>query len=245
VIEQVRALGPFDAIFIDANHTLPFVEKDFGQLTADGRIIAFHDIAWRRAPEWVGTRIDVPEFWDRVKDHYRHAGTEALPDRQEQRHRCPVAGLTICTWVGRQIRPDYVEKLFAGVRRNLEQDYVPMVTTPPAEDLHLTEMKGCFARLRMFDPAWQAANGIEPGDRIVCMDLDLVVTGSLDELFDRPKSRSSSCRASMRSTRARSTARCGCWRPATGPTSGMNSRPNWRQRCRSTNSPTTRRGWPT
>jgi hypothetical protein len=28
VIEQVRALGPFDAIFIDANHTLPFVEKD-------------------------------------------------------------------------------------------------------------------------------------------------------------------------------------------------------------------------
>lgn len=97
-----------------------------------------------------------------------------------------MAGLTICTWLwGDKYGPEYIQKLFASVRRNLKQDYLPMVTTPQVEDRHLTDLKGCFARLRLFDPAWQAANGIEPGDRIVCMDLDLIVTGPLDELFDR------------------------------------------------------------
>ncbi|WP_245481716.1 class I SAM-dependent methyltransferase [Mesorhizobium sp. M7A.F.Ce.TU.012.03.2.1] len=80
VVEQVRALGPFDAAFIDANHTLPYVEKDFANYALMTRIIAFHDIAWRRAPEWVGTRIDVPEFWARVKDTARqHAELKLCP----------------------------------------------------------------------------------------------------------------------------------------------------------------------
>lgn len=97
-----------------------------------------------------------------------------------------MARLIICTWVwGTKYGHDYISKLFGGIRRNLTQDYLPMVTTPPPEDRHLTEIPGCFARLRTFDPAWQAANGIEPGDRIVCMDLDMVITGSLDDLFDR------------------------------------------------------------
>lgn len=72
IIEQVRKLGPFDAIFIDANHTLPYVEKDWSNYGPMGKIVAFHDIAWHRAPEWVGTRIDVPQFWDRVKHDFRH-----------------------------------------------------------------------------------------------------------------------------------------------------------------------------
>ena len=94
--------------------------------------------------------------------------------------------MIICTWVwGTKYGHDYISKLFGGIRRNLTQDYLPMVTTPPPEDRHLTEIPGCFARLRTFDPAWQAANGIEPGDRIVCMDLDMVITGSLDDMFDR------------------------------------------------------------
>ncbi|WP_292638557.1 class I SAM-dependent methyltransferase [Mesorhizobium sp.] len=80
VVEQVRALGPFDAAFIDANHTLPFVEKDFANYALMTRIIAFHDIAWHRAPEWVGTRIDVPQFWARVKDGARqHAELKFCP----------------------------------------------------------------------------------------------------------------------------------------------------------------------
>ena len=37
----------------------------------------------------------------------------------------------------------------------------------------------------MFDPAWQAEHGIT--GRLVCMDLDMIITGPLDELFDRPE----------------------------------------------------------
>lgn len=79
VVEQVRALGPFDACFIDANHTLPFVEKDWANYGPMARIVAFHDIAWRRAPEWVGTRIDVPQFWDCLKHGYRHQELKFCP----------------------------------------------------------------------------------------------------------------------------------------------------------------------
>lgn len=79
VIEQVRALGPFDAIFIDANHTLPFVQKDWANYGPMGRLVAFHDIAWKRAPTWEGTRIDVPEFWDRIKAGYRHQEFKFCP----------------------------------------------------------------------------------------------------------------------------------------------------------------------
>jgi hypothetical protein len=43
------------------------------------RLVAFHDIAWRRAPEWVGVRIDVPEFWDSIKGDYRHEEFKFCP----------------------------------------------------------------------------------------------------------------------------------------------------------------------
>jgi predicted O-methyltransferase YrrM len=79
VIEQVRALAPFDAILIDANHTLPYVTADFANYAPMGRLIAFHDIAWRRAPEWVGVRIDVPQFWDSIKGGYRHEEFRSCP----------------------------------------------------------------------------------------------------------------------------------------------------------------------
>ena len=39
----------------------------------------------------------------------------------------------------------------------------------------------------MFDPKWQATLGIKKGERIVNLDLDLVVTGQLDQLFERDK----------------------------------------------------------
>lgn len=70
IIAQARALGPYDAILIDADHRLPGVTRDFANYGPMGRIIAFHDIAWRRAPDWVGVRIDVPEFWASIKGDY-------------------------------------------------------------------------------------------------------------------------------------------------------------------------------
>lgn len=72
VIAKVKALGPFDAILIDADHRLAGVTADWKNYGPLGRIVAFHDIAWHRAPEWQGTRIDVPEFWDSIKDAYQY-----------------------------------------------------------------------------------------------------------------------------------------------------------------------------
>lgn len=96
--------------------------------------------------------------------------------------------LHICTWHwGKKYGPSYVEKLAAGVGRNLHQDYRFCVFTPCEADDYLTKIKGCFARLRMFDPEWQKLNGIKPNDRMVCVDLDVVVTGELDALFCRPE----------------------------------------------------------
>jgi hypothetical protein len=88
---------------------------------------------------------------------------------------------------GNKYGPEYVDRLRAGVARHLKGEYRWHVFSPDPRDEHLTEIKGCFCRLRAFDPEWQAQNGIAPGDRIVSMDLDAIVTGPLDPLFDRPE----------------------------------------------------------
>ena len=72
VIDQVRALGPYDLVFIDADHTMLGVKADWENYGPMGRLVAFHDIAWRRHPEWVGVWIEVPQFWNELKKNYRY-----------------------------------------------------------------------------------------------------------------------------------------------------------------------------
>lgn len=96
--------------------------------------------------------------------------------------------LIISTWLwGEKYPRHYVDRLQAGVERHLKQDHRFEVFSPEPADDHLTDIPGCFARLRAFDPAWQRARGINEGDRLVCLDLDMIVTGPLDALFDRPE----------------------------------------------------------
>lgn len=96
--------------------------------------------------------------------------------------------LIVGTWSwGTKYPRYYVERLAASVARNIVQDFRFMVFRPLEEDEHLTEVPGCFCRLRMFDPTWQKLHGIKPGDRLVCMDLDTVITWGIDPLFDRPE----------------------------------------------------------
>lgn len=45
VIEMVRALAPFDAVFIDGDHSKNGVRQDWETYGPLGRIVAFHDIA--------------------------------------------------------------------------------------------------------------------------------------------------------------------------------------------------------
>lgn len=68
VIEHVRDRGPYDAVFIDGNHTLPFVMSDWNTYGPMARIVAFHDIGWRMTPERKGKMpIEVPLLWDEIK----------------------------------------------------------------------------------------------------------------------------------------------------------------------------------
>jgi len=72
IIEKVRSLGPYDLILIDGDHRMPGVTADWKNYSGMGKRIAFHDISWRRAPTWEGTRIDVPEFWRSVKEGHKY-----------------------------------------------------------------------------------------------------------------------------------------------------------------------------
>lgn len=92
--------------------------------------------------------------------------------------------LTICTWLwGDKYSQDDVRKLRAGVERNLNQEHRFLVCFPTHGDVELTKIPGCFARLRMFDAGWQSA--YTDAERFVCIDLDVVITGPLDPLFNR------------------------------------------------------------
>lgn len=72
IIARVQALGPFDAIFIDGNHTLPVVTRDWENFGPLARIVAFHDIAWDRAVRPGRLPIEVSRLWRSIRDGYRH-----------------------------------------------------------------------------------------------------------------------------------------------------------------------------
>ncbi len=106
--------------------------------------------------------------------------------------------LTIVSWLwGTKYHMIYVDRLHAGLRHYLKQPFRFILMVDPAlrikpvagiecypiTDLYLTKIRGCFARLRMFDWRWQESMKIH--DRIVNFDLDVVITGPLDDVFDR------------------------------------------------------------
>lgn len=71
VINRVKELAPFDAVFIDANHLLPYVKADWENYGPLGRIVAFHDIAYVPKPH-KPKPIEVRPLWDAIKTGYRH-----------------------------------------------------------------------------------------------------------------------------------------------------------------------------
>lgn len=80
VIRKAMLRGPYHAIMIDADHRLPGLTADWENYQSMSKnMVAFHDIAWHRAPEWVGTRIDVPQLWNSLKRDYRHQEFKFCP----------------------------------------------------------------------------------------------------------------------------------------------------------------------
>ncbi len=65
VVEKVRACAPFDVAFIDGDHSFNGVSCDWKNYGPMARIVAFHDISWKRKPR--EDRIEVPQFWDGIK----------------------------------------------------------------------------------------------------------------------------------------------------------------------------------
>ncbi len=102
--------------------------------------------------------------------------------------------LHVTTWLwGDKYGPHYLDRLRAALARNIKQPYRFIVLADkitstdgrPIQDIELTKVKGCFARLRMFDPQWQFIREIKEDERIVQIDVDSIITGELDPLFDR------------------------------------------------------------
>lgn len=73
VVNQAKALGPFDACFLDGNHTLPYIQKDWENYGPMARLMCFHDIGFFRKgglpPE--KKPIEVPIFWEQIKNGYK------------------------------------------------------------------------------------------------------------------------------------------------------------------------------
>lgn len=105
----------------------------------------------------------------------------------------------VVTWCwGDKYPQHYVDRLNRGVLRHLSQPHKFVVVSEGARvrtecaarwaipDEALTKERGCFARLRIFDPGWLHRNGVDEDDKVLCIDLDAVITGPLDPLVDRP-----------------------------------------------------------
>jgi hypothetical protein len=96
-----------------------------------------------------------------------------------------VARLIVATFKwGTKYGPEYVERLKRAVQRNVGLDSGIYFTCFDVEGDPLTTIPGSVARLRLFDPDWYEARGLRAGDRVLVLDLDLIVTGRLDPLFE-------------------------------------------------------------
>jgi len=99
--------------------------------------------------------------------------------------------LNIITWLwGDKYKPHDVYRLATQVHKHLklphtftafsDREHKQLPNARLIKDRDLCD-RACFCRLRMFDPDWQRENGFI--DWIVSLDLDLVITGSLDGVF--------------------------------------------------------------
>lgn len=83
IVNSVRALSPFDACFIDANHTEPYIREDWKNYGPLARIVAFHDIGFFREGGLPPHKkpIEVPKVWNEIKQGQRT--TEIRLDKQD------------------------------------------------------------------------------------------------------------------------------------------------------------------
>ncbi len=83
IIETVYALGPYDAVFIDGDHRLAYVESDWKHYGVITRIVGFHDIARDMPKDQHGGPHEVGSWWRQLKTGYRNV--EFISDKTRSR----------------------------------------------------------------------------------------------------------------------------------------------------------------
>lgn len=69
ILQKIYNHGPYDAIFIDGDHTLAGVTADWESFRSKAKIIAFHDIAGTgQAEKACGNPVEVPLLWQSIRD---------------------------------------------------------------------------------------------------------------------------------------------------------------------------------
>lgn len=94
IVQKVRDLGPFDAVFIDANHTEPYVRKDFANYGTRARIVCMHDIGWDNPTPPGRMAIEVPKVWREFKETFKEKA-KFSEIRRDHRHN----GIGILEWL--------------------------------------------------------------------------------------------------------------------------------------------------
>lgn len=93
VVDAVQKLAPFDCLLIDANHTEPFVRKDFSNYGKLAKHCCFHDISWDKPTPVNRMPIEVPKVWKELKETHRDEA-EFREIRRDERHN----GIGIISW---------------------------------------------------------------------------------------------------------------------------------------------------
>ena len=83
-VAAARALGPYDAVFIDGDHALNYVTSDWKHYGSIGRIIGFHDIARDLPAKGRFGPCQVSSFWNQL-DKTRYRTEEIISDMTRMR----------------------------------------------------------------------------------------------------------------------------------------------------------------
>lgn len=103
----------------------------------------------------------------------------------------PDSLIVACVYVGDKYPLDYVDRLYGSVKRNLTVPFTFHALTDNVVHFHGSRFKiwgGRAHAIRVAYPGWWAKIGLfdpqlfKPGQRVLYLDLDVVVCGSLDRI---------------------------------------------------------------
>lgn len=103
IVDVANKLGPYDVVFIDGDHRVPYIKKDWENYGVKSRIFTgFHDIARDMPKDQHGGPHEVASFWADFKKDYRNA--EFISEKTKAR-TIPVAAYGIgVVWNGSQVQ---------------------------------------------------------------------------------------------------------------------------------------------